>query len=67
MEITKNIKKAKLFGNCLPLMSKIIGVVKRDRSEGALVLLTNGIYVQMNNGCMRTLNQHDVKAILEKK
>ena len=51
----------------LPTNAKALGVVQRENLEtGALLRLGTGIYVQGNAGAIRTLDQRDVKAAIER-
>ena len=67
MKISKDVKKGRLFSNCFPLGSKVIGVINRGRGgTGALIQMCNGFYAQFNNGCLITLNQRDVREELQR-
>lgn len=49
-----------------PEGTEILGLVTRDTGEiGALLVFRSGYYVQYNAGVIRTLDQHEVKMILQ--
>lgn len=58
-------QEARLYAGPMPPKSELIGLVARSSSDkGALILLTSGQYVQLNAGCIRSLNQRDVQVRL---
>ena len=58
--------KWRLYTNTIPASSRAIGTITRDVGDvGALVLIdATGLYVQVNAGCLRTLQQAKVVAVL---
>lgn len=51
----------------LPANAEALGIVQRETLEtGALIRLGSGNYVQGNAGAIRTLDQRDVKAAIER-
>ena len=56
----------RLYSNTLPAGSRAIGLVTRDDTDtGALVLIERtGLYVQVNAGAVRSLNQSKVVAAI---
>lgn len=55
-----------LYTNTIPAGAKALGTVSRDTGDmGALVLIeATGIYVQLNAGCLKSLDQSKVKAAI---
>jgi hypothetical protein len=51
----------------LPVGSEALGIIQRENLEtGALIRLSTGVYVQGNVTAIRTLDQREVKAALDR-
>lgn len=71
MTITTNdTREGKLWplywpGMPVPQGAAVVGTVRREHGDsGALFLLPTGVYCQGNAGCLRSLPQHEVKALV---
>lgn len=51
----------KLYNPIIPDGAKALGTVKNHLGTGALIKLSNGIFVRMNAGVITSLNQYLVK------
>ena len=66
---TRALAKARLAAGTLPPGGHLVGLVERtDGSFGALCRLSNGRYVQVNAGVVRSLSQAAVgRALLKRR
>ena len=63
--ITVNLGGAwRLYTNNAPVGCRMLGTVTHGPGTGALALTGTGIYVQVNEGCLMSLDQRKVIAAL---
>lgn len=67
MQIMLNAKLGRLYAGTIPVGSAVVGIVCFGCTrKGALVVLANRVFAQINAGVVRNLNQRNVRDILTK-
>ena len=70
MIIKQHEAESKLYAGPAPMPkgATLVGLIYNDNRvghKGALIQLANGVYVQYNAGCIKSLDQAAVKAALQ--